>query len=446
MGGDKPRWGIVGVSLRSGSAADALVPQDLLYCVLERDGERVSSRVVGALCAALHAPSQREDVARAIADPGVEVVTSTVTEKGYCISPATGDIDVADPGVQHDVGHPDAPVTTLGVLFAGLRRRPRSAPVTVLCCDTIVSNGDTVRKLVLQYAHLVDAAAERRIAERVAFPNSMVDRIVPAATPESLAWAEEHLGMRDEAAIVCEPFTQWVVEDRFAGARPRWERAGALLVSDVRPYQAMKLRLLNGTHSAIAYLGQLRDLETVSDAMADALVGPFARRVMTHDLRSSLAAPAGYDVLGYCEQLLLRFENPSLAHRTQQIAMDGTQKVPVRWLPALRESSSAGVELPCLERVLAAWLHYLDTERSDNGTALVISDPGAATLAARMRSAGNEAQAVGAAFDHASVFGNEAWPETLLARIAGHLGVLRQGGASALLSRSDRGRHAQRKP
>jgi fructuronate reductase len=163
--------------------------------------------------------------------------------------------------------------------------------------------------------------------------------------------------MRDEAAIVCEPFTQWVIEDRFAGARPEWESGGALLVNDVRPYQAMKLRLLNGTHSAIAYLGQLRDLETVSDAMRDPLVGPFARRLMTEDLRSTLAAPAGYDVLAYCDQLLRRFENPSLAHRTHESRWTerrGTR----RWLPALRSLASRR-RVPHVERALAAWLHYL---------------------------------------------------------------------------------------
>ena len=187
----------------------------------------------------------------------------------------------------------------------------------------------------------------------------MVDRIVPAATPRRWTGPPQRLGLRDEAAIVCEPFTQWVIEDRFTGPRPAWEDAGAVLTSDVRPYQAMKLRLLNGTHSAIAYAGQLRDLESVSDAMGDPLVGPFARRLMLEDLRATVAAPPGYDVLAYCGELLKRFENPTLAHRTQQIAMDGTQKVPVRWLPALRESLAAGIERPQLERALAAWLHYL---------------------------------------------------------------------------------------
>jgi fructuronate reductase len=305
--------------------------------------------------------------------------------------------------------------------------------VTVLCCDNMVQNGATLRRLVLQFARLVDPALAARIAEMAAFPSSMVDRIVPAATAESLAWAERRLGVRDEAAIVCEPFTQWVIEDDFAGPRPEWERGGALLVDDVQPYQAMKLRLLNGTHSAIAYLGQLRDLETVSDAMRDSLVAPFARRLMTQDLRSTIVAPTGYDVLAYCDQLLRRFENPSLAHRTQQIAMDGTQKVAVRWLPALRLAAERSVELPSLERALAAWMHYLLNERSDGGKALVISDPGAAALASRMRAERDTRDVVRAALGHTSVFGEAQWPEALVERLSQHLGTLRTGGARRLL-------------
>jgi fructuronate reductase len=290
--------------------------------------------------------------------------------------------------------------------------------------------------LVLQFARSLDPAIERRIPDHVAFPSSMVDRIVPAATPESLDWAAQRLGLRDEAAIVCEPFTQWVIEDRFAEARPEWERGGALLVRDVRPYQAMKLRLLNGTHSAIAYLGQLRDLETVSDAMRDPLVGPFARRLMHEDLRSTIAAPAGYDVRAYCEQLLRRFENPSLQHRTQQIAMDGTQKVAVRWLPALRSGANAGIELPFLERALAAWLHYLVAQRSDGGSPLVVSDPGAAALSARMRAEQGASDIVRAALAHTTVFGEAPWPDAFIARLSDHLAAASHGGVSQLLSQT----------
>src|SRR2546427_7216618 len=418
------RWGILGVSLRSLAVSDALCPQDGLYSVIERHGSHVHARVVGAMHRVLHAPTALAQVLEAIADPDVHVVTITVTEKGYCQHPASGELDIDDGGIQHDLAHPESPQTTLGVLAAGIRHRPNGAPLTVLCCDNMTSNGPTVQRLLSQYARRVDPALAQRIETRIAFPSTMVDRIVPAATPESLAWAEQRLGLRDEAAIVCEPFTQWVIEDRFASARPAWEQASALFTDDVRPFQAMKLRLLNGTHSAIAYVGQLRGLRTVSDAMADPVVGRFARSLMQDDLRATVAAPRGFDVTGYCDELLRRFENPALAHRTEQIAMDGTQKVPVRWLPPLRESLRDGVERPRLERALAAWLHYLVAQCNDAGEALMINDSGAAALVSRLRTAGDEIETVRSGLAFASVFGNEAWPETFIARLAAHLAVL----------------------
>jgi fructuronate reductase len=428
-----PRWGIAGVSLRSTAVPATLIPQDHLYCVLEREGDAASARLVGAVVSSLHAPSQARAVLDAIADPHTHVVTSTVTEKGYAVNPSTGDLDETNDAIRHDLAEPDAPTSTIGVLFAGLRRRDPRHPLTVVCCDNMAGNGEVLRRVTLQYGNLVDRAAAARIEQAVSFPSSMVDRIVPAATDESLAWAGERLGLRDEAAIVCEPFIQWVIEDRFAGPRPAWERAGALLVGDVRPYQALKLRLLNGTHSAIAYLGQLRGLETVSDAMRDPLVGAFARRLMLDELRATVTAPPGYDVRAYCDELLRRFENPSLAHRTAQIAMDGTQKIPVRWLPALRASLDAGIERPLLERALAAWLHYVDTGGSDSGDAFEISDPGAGALAARMHGAPNAHDSVRAALSDTAVFGDAGWPDAFVARVAGCLAALRREGAIAVL-------------
>jgi fructuronate reductase len=428
------RWGIVGVSLRDPRMASVLAAQDHLYSVTERHGDQARTRIVGALRKALYAPQALADVIAAIADPATAIVSTTVTEKGYSQNPATADLDSDDPGICHDIASPDAPQTTLGVLAAGIRRRASTAPLTVVCCDNMAGNGDTLRKLLVQYASHFDAGLARRIEADIGMPNSMVDRIVPAATAASLDWVASRLGLRDEAAIVCEPFTQWVIEDRFTGPRPAWEEAGAVLTRDVRPYQAMKLRLLNGTHSALAYAGQLCGLETVSDAMAHPLVGDFARRLMLEDLRATVAAPPGCDVLAYCGELLERFGNPSLAHRTQQIAMDGTQKVPVRWLPALRESLAAGIERPHLERALAAWLHYLVVERSDSGAPLVVSDPGASSLATRLRAAGDVTAAVHAALAHTSVFGDEAWPPAFAARLSTHLSTLRRGGMRALLS------------
>ncbi len=428
------RWGLCGVSLRDARVPAVLAAQDQLYSVTEQQGEDTQTRVVGVLRQALHAPSQMAQVLGAIANPQTMLVTLTVTEKGYSRVAATGDLDLNDPAVQHDLAHPPMPRSTLGVLAAGLAMRPARAPITLLCCDNMAGNGAALKRVLLQFAGQTNPQLARRIEADIAMPNSMVDRIVPAATPESLAFAQQRLALRDEAAVVCEPFTQWVIEDRFSGPRPAWEAAGALLTSDVKPYQEMKLRLLNGTHSAIAYAGQLRGLATVAQAMADPLVGGFVRRLMLQDLRACVHAPIGFEVAGYCAALLQRFENPTLAHRTQQIAMDGTQKVPVRWLPALRESLAQGVQRPLLERALALWLHYAQTASSDDGAALVINDPGVAALKTRLDCAGDALASAQAALSHAAVFAQEPWPRAFVQRLAGYLQTLRSGGAGALLA------------
>jgi len=429
------RWGIVGVHLRGRRLADTLRAQDHLYSVTERHDQQEQTRVVGALRAALFAPDELSTVLAAIADPGVTVITSTVTEKGYSLQPSTGDLDLADPDLQHDLAQPDAPRSTLGVLAAGLLRRAALAPITVVCCDNMAHNGPTLQRLLAQYAERACPALLPRLADgSITFPSTMVDRIVPAATPASLDHAQRRLGLRDEAAIVCEPFTQWVIEDRFAGPRPAWELAGALVTSDVRPFQAMKLRLLNGSHSAIAYLGQLRGRVTVAEAMGDPLIRRAVAGLMFDDLMPTVQVPAGFDVRAYGRQLVHRFDNPALAHRTEQIAMDGTQKVAVRWLPALRERLARGQACPWLERALAAWLHGLQHERSDAGLRLNISDPGAAALSFVLRGGLAPVQTARAALAHAPVFGPEPWPDGLAERLGQHLLTLQRGGTDALLA------------
>ncbi len=426
------RWGIAGVELRRRHTVDLLARQDHLYTVTKRYGETVHTRLVGAVHRALFAPESLSQLLQLIADPSVSIVSLTVTEKGYYRSPGGG-LDTCAPEIAQDLATPDTPRTALGVIAAGLRLRPANAALTVLSCDNMPSNGEILRALLIDYAERIDQGLARRIRDEVAFPNSMVDRIVPAATPESLDWVQGRLNVRDPAAIVCEPFSQWVIEDRFAGPRPRWEDGGALIANDVGPYERMKLRLLNGSHSAIAYAGQLRARPTVSDAMADPLIAAFVEGLMTQDLLDTVAVPRDYDARGYCATLMQRFRNPSLAHRTEQIAMDGTQKVPLRWLPALSESTAARIERPYLERALALWLHYLETARDEAGRALTIIDPGAAAMKAAIGAARNPIDAVRAAFASPSFAGTGIWPDELIGRIGAHLSVLRERGTAGLL-------------
>lgn len=426
------RWGIVGVELRRRHTVDLLAAQDHLYTVTERDGDTARTRLVGAVRGALFAPESLPSLLRLMADPGVAIVSLTITEKGYYRGP-DGGLDADDPAIRQDLATPDAPRTALGVIAAGLRLRPHGAPLTILCCDNMPSNGETLRALLIEFAERIDGALMRRIRDEIGFPNSMVDRIVPAATPESLDWVHTRIGTPDPAAIVCEPFSQWVLEDRFAGPRPNWEDAGAQVTNDVRPYETMKLRLLNGSHSAIAYAGQLRGCSTVSDAMADPLIAAFVEGVMTRDALATLTVPAGYDAQAYCASLMQRFRNPTLAHRTGQIAMDGTQKVPLRWLPALAKSAPEQVERPYLERALAIWLHYLLTAHDEAGQPLIVGDPGAAALTAAMCPARQAHEAVRAAFATPAFASLGPWPDALIRRVGNHLATLRAGGTDALL-------------
>ena len=443
------RWGIAGVSLRSPEVASRLLPQDRLYSVLERHGEEVHGRIVGALTAAWHSPTQWAAVRSALANPQVKVVTLTVTEKAYGQMAASGSLDVNHPDVAVDLGlsagaaamafdSTHSPRSVLGVLCAGLSQRPDGALLNVVCCDNMNRNGELLRALMLEFAqHLKNAPAglADRIRHQVSFPNTMVDRIVPAATPESLDWACERLGLRDESALVCEPFTQWVIEDRFITDRPAWELAGAMIVSDVAPFQDMKLRLLNAAHSAIAYLGQMCDQATVADVMSHPVLSGFIRSLMRDELLAVTPIPKGYSAEAYIEDLLRRFENPSLAHRTEQIAMDGTQKVAVRWLPALRESVKREQPLPHLEFALAAWLHFLESAHSDGGVQLRIQDPGASALQSLLRRSNSAQEAVRLACTHESVFGAEAWPRAWMDRVAQALSRIRERGVLASIER-----------
>jgi fructuronate reductase len=384
-----PAWGILGVSLRRGDTRDALAPQDYLYACAERDdgGERLS--IMAALTGVLAAPEAPGAVVARLADPGVRIVTLTVTEKGYHRAGASGGLDVDDPAVRHDVVNPDAPRTVPGLLVAALRMRCAAgvAPFTVLSCDNLPENGRSVRRVVTEFADWVDPALGRFVADHLAFPSCMVDRIVPATTDADRDRIDAALGVADHWPVVCETFSQWVIEDRFPQGRPAWEEAGAEMVEDVRPYEEMKLRLLNGAHSSIAYLGQLAGWETVADAIADPALTAHIAALM-REVATTLHLPASVDVPAYCRALLARFANPALRHRTAQIAMDGSEKLPQRLFAPALARVRAGQDVPRIALGVSAWLRFLQG-RADDGTALSVDDPKAETLTRAARAAGD---------------------------------------------------------
>jgi fructuronate reductase len=399
------RWGILGVTGRSVRVADQLGPQDGLYSVLTKARDSTSLRVIGSLRGVAYPGTDTEEVLRTLAAEGVHLASLTITEKGY---PRTvrGDLDLAHPGVAADVealkaelagrGFAGQARTPLGLLARGLARRFASsgAPFAVVCCDNLMSNGTVTGGLV---RGLAEAAGAERMLEwldaAVTFPSTMVDRIVPATTGANRREAERILGLRDEGLVVAEPFGQWIIEDKFRGPRPAWERAGAVVTGDVHAFEVAKLRMLNATHSLLAYLGALRGYPTIAEAVSSNGLAEEARRLQRDDVIPTLAAPPGLDLTEYGESILARFANPNLGHSTIQVAMDGSQKLPVRILGTVADRLAAG-EVPTSGALLvAAWMLFVYRGRDVNGRPLVLDDPMADAL--RAAAAGPESGLAG---------------------------------------------------
>ncbi|MDE1993292.1 MAG: mannitol dehydrogenase family protein [Rhizobiaceae bacterium] len=353
-------WGIVGVSLRSVEIARDMQAQDCLYSVVARDRSGDSVRIIGSIVEALAASEDGDTVLARLVDPAIQVVTITVSEKAYGLDPVSGGLDRTHPAIANDLKTPTQPIGVIGYLTEGLARRKEAGlpPFTVLCCDNLPSNGRIVRRLVIEMANERDPDLATWIADRGAFPCSMVDRIVPAATAETRARAEKLLAVEDRLSIEAETFSQWVIEDDFVSERPAWEAGGALFVDNVEPYEKMKLRLLNGSHSLIAYLGQLQKLEFVRDVMGVADNVALVRRHMQAAVRTLDPVP-GIDLSHYMDQLVDRFANPAIAHRTLQIAMDGSQKLPQRLFQPAVDALALGSDGAEFAFAAAAWISYL---------------------------------------------------------------------------------------
>lgn len=373
LAGGDPRWGIVGVSLRDPETRDALVPQDGLYTLLVR-GNDAPARVIGSVREVLFAPAETELVLARMSAPSTAIVSLTVTEKGYCHNPATGELDEGHPQVRADFANPTRPRTALGFVAEALRRRRAAgiAPFTVLTCDNLPANGETLRRVLTRYAALVSPDLGRFISGEVAIPSSMIDRIVPATTDADRAAASEEIGLDDAWPIVTEPFSQWVVEDRFSAGRPAFENVGAEFVSDVAPYEKMKLRMLNGAHSSLAYLGILAGLEFVSEAVADISLSAFAAALM-RDAAETLTTPPATRA-EYARALMDRFANPALRHRLIQICMDGTQKLSQRLLGTVRNRLAAGRPIARHALAVAAWMRFV-SRRDETGAPIRVNDP-----------------------------------------------------------------------
>lgn len=381
--GDAP-WGICAVSLKSPTARDQLMPQDGVFTAVELGPDGEARRVIGSIAEVLVAPEDPEAVVDAMADPAVKVVSLTITEKGYGHNPSTGALDPALPDIAHDLDQPGTPQSAVGFICAALDRRRTEGhePFTVLSCDNLPSNGALAKGVVLDFARRVSPELADWIGAKVPFPATMVDRITPATTEADVARLAEAEGYDDPGMVVHEPFRQWVIEDRFASGRPDWDKAGAQFVESVEAHELMKLRCLNGTHSTLAYLGYLAGHETISDAVADPVFAAMCERLWAKEILPTVPQPEGEDLPAYAAALLERYRNPAIRHRTWQIAMDGSQKLPQRLLGTIRDNLQAGRVPRGLCLAVAGWMRYAGGV-DEKGAPIDVRDP----LAARLRSA-----------------------------------------------------------
>jgi fructuronate reductase len=398
------RWGVLGASLRSPGVRDQLNPQDGLYTLVIRDGAEEHLRVIGAGRGVMVGPEDPAALVAAMADADVHIVTLTVTEKGYRLDPATGDLLLDDPDVAADLADITAPRTAPGFIVAALRARKAGGlkPFTVISCDNLPHNGKRIRAGVLAMARRIDSTLADWIEAEGAFPQTMIDRIVPATIPEDIARLTARLGVEDQGMVKAEPFTQWVIEDRFAGERPDFASLGVQLTNAVEPWEDAKLRLLNGAHSAIAYLGALSGHEHVHEAVAVPAFRAYVE-ALWDEAQTTLNPPPGLDIPAYREELMARFSNSALMHRTRQIAMDGSQKLPQRLLAGAAERLEAGKDIDAIALGVAAWMKW-QSGVTESGETFVVDDPLAARTADLLAGADNDQARVSALLSLSAVF------------------------------------------
>ena len=417
-----PRWGIAAVSMRSAGTIEGLRQQDGLYTLAILD-EQTSFRTIG-VHHRFFGPADLEELKRQFLDPGIRVVTSTVTEKGYCLA-ADGSLDFDHPDIQHDLGGPDSPRSLVGwlALALSIRRNEQLRPLTVICCDNMVSNGRKLGRAVAEFARRLDPELARWIEGEVAFPNTMVDSITPATDDSLRQLVRGRTGFDDAIPVRREAYTEWVIEDVLPDGAPDLASAGATLTSDVAGWEKAKLRILNGAHSTLAYLGLLMGHETVYDTMKDEALAGFVERLVTQDIIPNLE-PSPLDLATYAHATLQRFRNPAIHHKLSQIAWDGSQKLPYRLLDTVLDALRTGRSLERLAVPIAGWILFLERQFT---AGVDVVDP----LADKLRAAATSVDPVGSILGLQQVFPEQIGADTGFGRLVA-------GARSSILSKSPR--------
>ncbi|MEH6550560.1 MAG: mannitol dehydrogenase family protein [Pseudomonadales bacterium] len=374
-------WGICEVSVNSPTFRDAVREQDNLYtlAILDRNP---SQQIIGAIKEVLVAPENPAAVIDRLGNPQTQAVTLTITEKGYCLTPA-GKLDSSHEGIQHDITHLDRPKTAIGYLVAGLRKRREdgSKPFVVISCDNLTDNGQRLRNAVMELAAKIDPQLAQWITQEVYFPCTMVDSITPATDDLVRDCVSQEIGLRDNWPVQREGFTQWVIEDLPGAVLPPWNLVGATFSNDVQGFEAAKLRILNGTHSSLAFAGLLAGCETVEQAIGSDYIRAYIDQMLQREIIPTIQPVEGLDLQRYAREILARFENPAIRHFLSQIAWDSSQKIPFRLLGTIQDNLLAGrsCDLQCL--AVAAWMRLIQKMSREQQA---ITDP----LSARLQQIG----------------------------------------------------------
>jgi len=423
-------WGIRGAGLRAadGELLAVLTRQDGLYSLIEREGTQENRAVIAAIIAAIDASQSSEELLAAIVDPRTRIVSTTVTENGYHLDRATRTIDLAHPAVAADLADPRRPRTAPGILVEGLRRRLEcGAPAfTVLCCDNIPHNGNVLKAAVLTLAGQQDQALAEWIAGHASFPNSMVDRITPFPTRDEIAAFAAESGIDDQASLHSEMFRQWVIEDDFVAGRPAWERVGAQFVADVTPYEFMKLRLLNGSHLAIAALGQLMGYALISETIEDPLIRRYMAALMDNETGPTLMPVPGVDLAQYKQTLIDRFANRAIRDTTQRVNTDAPLNV---LIDPIRDRLASGQSIELLALALAAWCRRASGQ-GEHGEPIDVVHPLASLLAQKAAEGGGDP---GPILSIQELFGSLAQDRRLHRTTGKWLGLLYDAGVAATM-------------
>jgi len=426
-------WGICGVGIMPQDAGmnKALNGQDRLYTLVEKSGDKSTARIIGSIKEYIFGYEQPEAVFSRMANPETKIVSMTATENGYCFSAKTGELDLQNPAIQNDLSHPDKPQTIFGYLAEGLNRRRKAGtkPFTVLSCDNLQGNGHVTKRTLLTFCNQRDPELAAWIEKNVAFPNCMVDRITPATTDAERHFVRETYGLEDTCPVVAEPFRQWVVEDQFCDGRPPLEKVGVQFTKDVTPYEKMKIRLLNATHSAMGYLGYLCGYRYIYEIAKAKEFTPYLKGLMDVEVTPLVPPVPGVDLTAYKASLMERFANETIKDQALRICMDGSGKMPKFVLPSITEQLERKGPIRRLTLCVASWIRFLNA-KDEQGEEIPLQDPQAERLHKAAVEGGRDPRPM---LKFTDIFGDLGKNERFVKELELLLSMLYEKGAAATL-------------